>query len=193
MSLSLSALSALFSIIASFIYIQGILAGKTKPVKASSIIGKLFTITTFIGMWQKDTVNGQISMSLLSVFITTPLTLYYGKPGWSKIDVLCFTVGICGLFLWVYIPDPTVGIGVGLLVLFMGSIPTWFSAWEDPRRENKYSLLVGMCASLSALFAAPHISIAYSAQPLTFLAMQCIMGYLLWIRPFYLECKQSPP
>lgn len=187
MSPTWSALSALFSIIASFVYIQGILIGKTKPVKASSIIGKLFTITVFIGMWQKDAVNGQILMSVLSVFITTPLALRYGRPGWTGLDITCFMLGIAGLFLWVYTQEATVGIIIGLLVLFVGSAPTWASAWEDPRRENRISLLFGIAASLSAMAAVPYVTVAYIAQPLTFLGLQFIMVYLLWIRPIYLH------
>lgn len=192
MSPTLSALSALFSVIASFVYIQGILAGKTKPVKASCIIGKLFTITVFIGMWQKGAVNGQILMSVLSVFITTPLALRYGRPGWTGIDITCFMLGIAGLFLWIYTREATVGIVVGLLVLVVGSAPTWASAWEDPRRENRISLLFGIIASLCAMAAVPHFTTVYIAQPLTFLGLQCVMVYLLWIRPYYLNKRKDP-
>ncbi len=192
MSLTFSALAAIFSILASIVYVHGILYRNKQPVKASSILGKLFTIATFIGMWQKDAVNGQILVSVLSIFVSTPLTLLYGRPGWAPIDIVCFTLGVCGLFVWTFIQTPEVAIFVGLFVLFIGSAPTWASAWEDPKRENKISVSLGIVASLCAFASATDMSFAHIAQPIAFLIMQCIMVYLLWVRPYYLAKGKTP-
>ena len=191
--MSLSLLAGLFSGIASIIYIHGILTNDIQPVKASSVLGTICTISIFIDMWHHDAVNGQILMSAERVCITMPLTVRFGRPGWEPVDILFFTFGLGGIFVWSFVGDPNWRIAIGLLTLAIGSIPTWVWRWKVPRHENRTSLVFGMAASTCAIVGIPQLAFAHAAQPIVFLMLQSIMGYLVWVRPYHLQKKQSPP
>lgn len=57
---TLSVVSGILFVTAFFPYIRAILAGKTKPAKASWIIWESLDCITLAGMYAKDAINGQI-------------------------------------------------------------------------------------------------------------------------------------
>ena len=138
-------LKSVLSIIAGFLfilefvpYIRAILRKKTKPAKASWIIWASLDTITLAGMFFKEAVNGQILGAVLGAWVVVAFTLKYGTLGfWTKLDKFCLTGAVLGIVLWQVFSNPVLGIMTSLSVVFLGSIPTFASAWKDPSRENK--------------------------------------------------------
>ena len=178
-----SVLAGLLFIAAFVPYIRSILKKETKPAKASWIIWASLDTITLTGMFFKEAVNGQILGAIFGAWIVVVLTLKYGIPGWTKLDKFCLGGAILGIILWQIFSDPTFGIMTSLSVVFLGSIPTFMSAWKYPSRENKLAWIIFWVSCIFALIAIPRWTLADAAQPITFFAIETIMMYILFVHP----------
>lgn len=164
-------------------YIRAILAGTTKPAKASWIIWASLDTITFAGMCAKHSVNGQIVGAIIGAWIVVILALKYGTPGWTRLDKFCIAGAVSGIALWSIFSNPTLGIVTSLSVVFIGSIPTFVSAFNDPRREDKVGWTIFWVSCVCAVIAIPEFTLEDAAQPITFCLIETIMMYILYIKP----------
>lgn len=174
--------------IAGFIpYIYAILKGKAKPVKATWIIWAIIDVITFLGMYHENALNGQITGAVAGAGIVTLLSFKYGLPGWSKIDKFCLIGAIIAITLWIVFDNPVLGIITSCSAGFIGSIPTFVSAWENPDRESKAGWTLFWLSCVFAMIAIPEWTLADATAPITFSLAETIMMYILFIRPFFLK------
>lgn len=178
-----SIFAGFFQIAGFFPYVLAVLRKETKPIKATWIIWASLDTITFAGMYAKDTVNGQILGAVIGVWVVVAFAFKYGVPGWTKLDKYCLGSAIFGVILWFVFKNPIFGIMTSLAVVFLGSIPTFVSAWKDPGREDKLAWTIFWIACVCAIVAIPHWTLADAAQPMTFFAIETIMMYILFIRP----------
>ena len=187
----LSALSGLIFLVAYVPYVRSILKGKTKPMKASWIIwGSLDTIT-IAGMYFKDSLNGQIIGAIIGAWSVIILSLKYGSPGWTLLDKLCLAGAALGVILWKTFDDPVFGIVTSQIVIFLGSTPTFVSAWQDPSRENASAWILYWVSCLVALLALPAWTFEDAAQPICFTAIESIMMFILFIKPRFEKLEKG--
>ncbi|MBI4992462.1 MAG: hypothetical protein HZB99_04575 [Candidatus Harrisonbacteria bacterium] len=180
---ALSAVAGLLFIAAFVPYIRAILLGETKPAKSSWLIWASLDTITLAGMYAKDTVNGQILGAVIGAWVVVALALKYGTPGWTKLDKFCLAGAVLGIVLWQAFSNPVLGIMTSLSVVFLGSIPTFMSAWTDPSREDKLAWTIFWVSCVCAVIAIPQWTLADAAQPVTFFAIETIMMYILYVRP----------
>lgn len=189
---TLSVLAGLLQVAGFFPYVRAILRdrrmpigtpGKMEPSKATWIIWASLDTITLAGMYVKDTVNGQILGAVLGVWVIVVFALKYGAPGWTKLDKFCLGGAVLGIVLWQVFNDPVLGIMTSLSVVFLGSIPTFVSAWKDPNHEDKLAWTISWVACVCAIIAIPHWTLADAAQPITFFAIGSVMMYILYVRP----------
>lgn len=177
----LSILAGLLFIAGFIPYIRAILRKEARPAKTTWIIWAILDIITLLGMYVKDTVNGQILSAVIGACAVAVLALKYGTPGWTKLDKFCLTGAILGIILWQAFNSPALGIIVTLSVIFLGSIPMFTSTWKDPSRENKLAWMIFWISCVCAVIAIPQWTLADAAQPITFFAIETIMMYILYI------------
>jgi hypothetical protein len=165
-----------------FPYIRSILAGSTKPAKASWIIWASLDTITLAGMWAKQSLNGQIVGAVAGAWIIVALALKYGVPGWTKLDKFCLGGAILGIVLWAIFNSPIMGLVTSVSVVFIGSIPTFVSAWHDPGRENKVAWTIFWVSCVFAVLAIPKATFQDAMQPITFFLIESIMMYILYVK-----------
>lgn len=190
----LSVVAGLLALAGFVPYIRAILRGKTKPAKASWIIWAGLDTITIAGMYAKDALSGQIIGTVIGTWAVAVLMLKYGTPGWTRLDKLCLIGAVLGIALWLLFSSPTLGIIISLGVIFVGSIPTFTSAWKDPSREDKLTWAIFWISSVCASLAIPKWTLADAAAPVTFFTVQTIMLYILYVRPcsFTKAQRQKP-
>lgn len=182
-------IKSVLSVVAGFLfvggfvpYIKAILRGETKPAKASWIIWTSLDLTLLAGMIAENTVNGQIVGAVAGAMIVIGLTMKYGTAGWTRSDIRCLIGAILGITLWLIFKNPNFGILMSCGVAFVGSFPTFISAWEDPSREDKIAWTIFWISCVCAMFAIPHLTLADVAQPVTFFLIETIMMFILYVR-----------
>jgi cation transport ATPase len=170
--------------IAAFVpYIRAILRKETQPAKASWIIWASLDTITFAGMLAKHSVNGQIVGAICGAWTVVVLALKYGKSGWTLLDKLCLGGAVLGIVLWQAFSNPVLGIVTSLSVVFVGSFPTFASAWHDPSKEDRTAWTIFFISCVVAMFAIPAATLADAAQPSTFFLIETIMVSILYLRP----------
>ena len=178
----LSILPACLIIVGYIPYINGILRKKTTPAKATWIIWAFLDIIILAGMYTANAMNNQILASCVGASIVSLLSFKYGIPGWTKTDKLCMSMAVVGIVLWKIFENPILGIMVSLIVIFLGSVPTFISALENPSRENKTTWIIFFISCVCALIAIPHWTLEDAAQPIIFFIIELIMVYILFCR-----------
>lgn len=182
----ISIIAGVLFIIGFIPYIYTILKKETKPVRVSWIIWAILDIITLLGMYYEHAVNGQMLGAVIGSIAVTILSLKYGVPGWTKMDKFCLAGAIIGIALWQTFDNPKLGIIASCIAGFIGSVPTFASAWEDSSRENKFAWGVFWISCIFAVIAIPKRTLADAAAPLTFLAIESIMMFILFVRPYFI-------
>jgi len=170
--------------VAGFIpYVRAILVGTTKPAKASWIIWASLDTITLVGMCVQHSVNGQIIGAVAGAWIVVIFAIKYGTSGWTRLDKFCLAGAVLGIVLWKLFSNPTLGIVTSNSVVFLGSIPTFVSAFKDPTREDKLGWTIFWISCICAVSAIPKLTFEDATQPIVFCAIETIMMYLLYFRP----------
>ncbi len=170
--------------IAGFVpYIRAIVLKETKPAKATWIIWATLDTITFFGMYAEHALNGQMIGIIGGVWVVVVLALKYGERGWTMLDKSCLCGALVGIILWLAFNSPVLGIVMSLSIIFLGSIPTFVSAWKDPSRENKLGWFIYWFSCVFTLAALPACTLADAAQPIIFFLINTVMIYILFVRP----------
>jgi len=164
-------------------YIRAIVRKQAQPSKATWMIWAILDVVAFAGMLVKHTLNSQMTAALVCASTVAVLALKYGKPGWSRLDKLCLGGAVLGVALWEIFHDPVLGIVTSLIVLFLGGIPTFVSAWHDPGKEDRTAWTILWVSCILAVIAIPAFTLADAAQPITFLMIETVMVFILYTRP----------
>lgn len=179
----LSVIAGVLFIVGFIPYIRAILVGTTKPAKASWIIWASLDTITIAGMCVQNSLNGQIFGAVAGAWIVVALALKYGSSGWNWLDKFCLMGAVLGIILWKAFDSPTFGIITSNSVVFLGSIPTFVSAWKDPNKEDKLGWTIFWVSCICAVAAIPKFTFDDAVQPIIFCLIETIMMYLLYIKP----------
>jgi hypothetical protein len=179
----LSVLAGVLFVAAYVPYIRAILRKGTQPAKASWLIWASLDTVTCAGMLAKHTLNGQIIGAVCGSWAVAVLALRFGKSGWTTLDKLCLGGAVLGIVLWQAFNNPVLGIVTSLSVMFLGSFPTFASAWKDPSKEDRTAWTIFFLSCVAAMLAIPAATLADAAQPSTFFLAVAIMVSILYLRP----------
>jgi hypothetical protein len=180
--------------------------GKTEPSKASWLIWVALDIITALGMYMKGSLNGQITAAVIGGSMVVVLAMKFGTSGWTRLDKGCLAGACLGIILWRVFGDAVAGIITCQVVMFIGSLPTFRSAWKDPGRENKTAWTLFWLSCVAALIAIPGLTLEvmfnepmqfflahpkHTAQPVTFFIIETIVIGILFIRPLFIWGKKN--
>ena len=188
----LSACAGILSFVGYAPYVRAILRKKTHPVRASWIIWIAIDVITILTMIAEKSLNGQMIGIMIGGTGTLCLAMKYGRSGWTLADKICLISGCIGIAAWQASGNALWGLGISMAVIFVGSIPTFIAAWEEPTNENRAAWTIWGLSCVCAVLAIPRWDFANAAQPVTFATIQAIMMYLVWIRRAKMEEKPEP-
>lgn len=182
MSNALSVLAGFLFVIGFVPYIIAIVRGQTEPAKVTWIIWALLDTITFAGMFAEGAVNGQSVGAVIGAWAVVFLALYYGTAEWKRRDIYCLVGAGLGIVLWKWFDSPSLAIISSLTAVVIGFIPTMEETWEYPEKESRTAWVIFECSSICACLGIPQWTLADSAQPVVFLAIDSVMIYLLFLR-----------
>lgn len=128
------------------------------------------------------TLNGQMLGAVIGAWVVVILALKYGSSGWTRLDKYCGLGAMFGILALIFLDNPIVGLTISLCVTFLGSIPTFVSAWEDSGREDKLAWTLFLISCICALIAVPEWDVANAAQPITFFIIEATVVVIIFLR-----------
>ncbi len=161
-------------------YIVSILKGVTVPSKASWLIWACMDSILLYGMIMRHAVNGQILGTVFVIWVVVVLSLGYGRPGWTLTDKVCLVASAISLIL--VLRNPTWSIALLSLMSFVGAIPTFRSAWDDPSKEDKLTWIFFWISCVLTIISVPIWDVSSGAQPISFFIVQTTMVCILLFR-----------
>jgi hypothetical protein len=114
------------------------------------------------------------------------LGVKYGKKGWTALDIFCLSGAILAVALWQALGNATFGIIITCLVVMVGSMPVFVSAWDNPEVEDKWAWLIffiGCVFQMAGVVVGGVWTLDVAAQPIAFTVVETVMMYILFIRP----------
>ncbi len=156
--------------------------GKAEPQKSSWILWWSLDTILFVGMAIKHQFNGQLTVAVVGALAVLVLALKYGKSGFSRLEKICMVIAVLAVVMGYVLNDARISIVLGIVALFMASIPTFVSVWEDPRRESKSGWLFIWGSCLFTVASVSNWSIEEAAQPLAFLLIDSIAVAIIVFR-----------
>lgn len=169
-------------------YIIAIIGRKIHPKKTSWFIWSGLQVITVLAMISSHSLNGQVVGAALGDLFVVMLVIVYSKEkGFKTLDKLCLAGAVVGILLWKFFNDPVLAIIFAQTTMFLGSLPTYNSAWHEPENEDKLSWTLWSLSSLPAIAAISEWSLAGIFQPLCYLVGNSIMIYLLFVRPKFIR------
>ncbi len=160
-------------------YAAGIVRKEKRPIRSTWFIWALLDTITFLSMLAQHAVNFQIMAAVIGCWTVFVLALKYGKPGFDRLDAACLAGAALGIGCWMASGDPKLGMTMSLAVTFIGSIPTFVSAWKDPRDENLTAWIIITVSCVLTVAAVPSWSYVDAAQPIVFLVIGVIVTVIL--------------
>lgn len=176
----ISALAGLTFFLAAVPYIRAVLKGQAQPVMATWFIWASLDIIILWGMFVTNAVNWQSVGAAAGGSAVALLTIKYGRPGWTRVDKFCLTGAILSVALWLWFDNPTLGILTSSTALFLGSIPTFISAYEDPSREDKLAWTMCFVAAIPMVILVPVWDFNHATQPILLFVIETVMTWLVW-------------
>ncbi len=160
-------------------YVVGIVKGGKRPVRSTWFIWALLDSITFFSMLAQHAVNLQIAAAVVGCWTVFLLTLKFGKPGFDRLDAACLAGAVIGIGCWIASGDPRLGMTLSLAVTFIGSIPTFASAWKDPRDENLVAWIIITASCVLTAASVPSWTYVDAAQPIVFLTIGVVVTSIL--------------
>lgn len=178
----LSVFAGLLFLMAFFPYIKAIRRGETKPRKSTWLIWATLDTIILASLIAKHAVNGQILGAVAGAWIVTLLAFRHGESGWKRLDIFCLAGATVGLILWAVTRDPVLGLGISIVVLLIGALPTIVNAWKHPEQENKLAWTLYWLSCLCAILAIGDWTFVNAAQQVAFTIIDTTMILILVAR-----------
>jgi hypothetical protein len=179
---------ALFGIIAAVIdviafvpYIRGILAGQTKPNRASFGIWTVVSTVTLLSYFAsgaRDTI-WFLAAYTIGQYIVFGLSIKRGIGGFSRLDIVCILGTAIALLLWAVTKSPVATLYISLTIEMIGFIPTIKKAYHLPQTENALGWYIGTAGAVVNLLAITSLKLQIALYPFVILIGYAAVAVLL--------------
>lgn len=136
-------------------YIYSILAGKTRPNRATwfiwTIVGGLLAFS-YIAEGDQNSIWLPLGY-FLGPLITALLSLRYGYAEWTRLDTFCIVAAAISIIPWILADNATMTLLINLAIDSTGAIPTLVKTYREPETEDLTAWMIFFIANTLQLFA----------------------------------------
>ena len=190
-----NALSIISGIIAFVGYIPfnyAVIKRGYKPPKSSFIIWAVLDTIVLLGMLQEGEFNFLIAVTVLCVWPSVAVLMKYGSSGWTKVERNQLIGASIGIFVWQVSGEGLFAILIGCGLLIYGGWFAFEDAWKKPETyvgrdktaaRMSWSIFWLACVPQVIALGRPSVwTLAGATQPLTFLLIESVMLWLIFVR-----------
>lgn len=147
----LGELSLLINIFGGLPYIVQIVRGNVRPERMSWFV---WSLILGLAIWSYRSSGATNSLWFLvgDCIVTTViflLSLWRGKGGWTRLDIVCLLIAASSLLLWQATSLPLLSLGGVLVADAVALVPTLVKSLQDPGSESASTFCF---SSLAAVF-----------------------------------------
>jgi hypothetical protein len=172
-------------ILAAYIpYIQGILAGKTRPNRASWFIWAVLGIIIAASYRLSGGIDsGWVPIgNVAGTIVIALLSIKHGQGGFTRLDLGCLLGAAAGLIAWSITNIPATALLIASAVDLLGYLPTIRKAYYEPWSEDRRAWTIFLFGYAINIFAISEWSLAIASYPVYQLALCALMVWLLVFR-----------
>lgn len=150
-------LIALFTLLSYYYGAKAILENRYKPNVFSRIIWLLVALNGLASVVALKNASSTVvfaSMGFLGSFLILVLSLRTSRKIFGSIELISTVLLVLSLVLWFVMQAPFLNLIIGLVITFIGGIPTLISVLRDPKSEDIPFWLFFALASLVACIDA---------------------------------------
>ncbi|HEX4774604.1 MAG TPA: hypothetical protein VH234_03740 [Candidatus Saccharimonadales bacterium] len=151
----LGLLSGTMALLAYWIYLKDIFAGKTKPHMFSWLIWGLLASTAYFGQVSGkagagEWVTGLTALGCLLIFV---VAIFKGDKDIHTIDKLLLAIASLSIILLVAVKDARVSTTLAVVALVIGSFLTMKKAYYKPSEETAKTFALNSIKFIPSIFA----------------------------------------
>lgn len=169
LKLFLGILSVVPALLAYFLYIRAMFAGKAKPHAFSWLIWGVLAGNGFITQMGAHAGIGSWATGLTSVacLLIFALALFRGDTKLTRLDWVLLGLAFVAFALLFFVQSPAVALWITLFATLLGFSMTLRKAYHYPHDENARAFFLNSIKFLPAIFAVSHVSFLTVAYPIT--------------------------
>ncbi len=147
--------SVVVSIAGTVPYIGQIVRGQVRPHRASWFVWTFILVLTLWGYRSAGAGDSAwfIAGDLLATAAVFVLSLWRGKGGFERFDVICLAVALAGLLAWQVSKAPLLILLGTMIADIMGTAMTVRGALRDPQSDSAVPFSFSSAAALCGLLA----------------------------------------
>jgi hypothetical protein len=141
-------------------YVLDTLARKTTPHMYSWLIWALLQLTAAVAILRENTLlsaAGTLVLGAASAIVFL-LSFKYGTKNITRFDKLCLVGALLAIGVWIFLENVLLSIILVTVIDFMGFLPTYRKAYEEPYSETAILYFCSMLSNIFSLFAITHHS-----------------------------------
>ncbi|MBP9667186.1 hypothetical protein KBD87_00055 [Candidatus Saccharibacteria bacterium] len=154
-------LSLVLSLISPIFYTKSMLEGKAKPHRVTRAVIWLAAVTGIIGILGSSNLSGIMFAGIFFVRASYLLvmSIIYGEGGTSKLDKVCFSMGVVAVISYVLTGSGLLAVMLGVLADLIAFIPTFVKTWKKPESEDPNFFAIEVVASICAIIAIDELRV----------------------------------
>lgn len=182
----MNVISGVLFFVAFLPYVWAIVNHQTVPSPVTWAIWASVDTLVLLAMRKEKAPVGQITGAVAGAWFITALALIFGKPTMGSVEWISIVGALTGTILWKKTGNAVLQIVCSQLAVFIGSFPTFVTAYNTPAQENPWAWSIWFASCVCALLAVKKWTLAEALQPLNFTVIETVMVSLVVIRPLLL-------
>ena len=133
------------------------LQGKYAPSVFSRIVWLILSIISFAGVVASESTSASILLAGIFLFGNAAVCItsfWKGTKSIGNLELACLVILFMSAVVWVVFDAPLLSLGISLLAHFIGGVPTYKRAWENPKNESTGFWSLFFIASMVSTFAS---------------------------------------
>ena len=174
-------ISSLLALISPIIYSRAILKGEAKPHRTTRFVLLLITSLTTAALFAQGNrvaiwLAGVSTLQSIVIFF---LSIKHGMGGWSKVDILCLLIALCGIVLWQITKNPVIALYFAIGADFTGMVPALIKTYHHPKTEVWIFYTLDVFAALFSLLALSRWTLEEYSYPVYIMFINVVMTLLI--------------
>lgn len=168
-------------------YILQMVRGSNRPNRATwiiwTVVGFNFLVS-YRDLGATDTLWVSIG-NFVAFFFVMALSFRYGVGGWTRFDKFCLAGAGVGIAIWWFLNAPLLALWVGIVVDFLGALPTLRKSYRNPESEDFLSWVLFLVSNTVNLFAISDWTLAQASYPVYFFFISLLQATILGLGRLY--------